>query len=62
MEDVGTKSKKAWPERNIREIQKTGAKTLITTCPYCYRVFKDHPAYKTLGMEVKHITQFLEGL
>ena len=60
LEDVGYKIKEDLVWRNIQEIQKTGAKTLITTCPYCYRVFKEHPAYKDLGMEVKHITQFLK--
>ena len=60
MEDVGYKIKEELAQRNVRELQKTGAKTLITTCPYCYRVFKEHPSYKDLGMEVKHITQFLK--
>jgi Fe-S oxidoreductase len=60
MEDVGYKIKENLARQNVRELQKTGAKTLITTCPYCYRVFKEHPSYKELGMEVKHITQFLK--
>ena len=60
LEDVGYKIKEDLARRNIQELQKTGAKTLITTCPYCYRVFKDHPSYKGLGLEVKHITQFLK--
>ena len=60
LEDVGYKIKDGLVQRNIREIQKAGAKTLITICPYCYRVFKEHPSYKDLGMEVKHITQFLK--
>ena len=60
MEDVGYKIKEELAQHNVRELQKTSAKTLITTCPYCYRVFKEHPSYKDLGMEVKHITQFLK--
>lgn len=60
LEDVGYKIIGGLAEQNIREIKKTGAKSLITTCPYCYRVFKDHPAYQNLGLELKHITQFLK--
>ena len=48
MEDVGYKIKEELARQNVRELQKTGAKTLITTCPYCYRVFKEHPSYKEL--------------
>lgn len=60
LEDVGYKIKEDLVRRNIEAIRQTRAKTLITTCPYCYRVFKDHPSYKGLGLEVKHITQFLK--
>jgi len=59
LEDVGYKVKDELAQRNVRELQKTGSKTLIATCPYCYRVFKEHPAYRDLGLELKHITQFL---
>ena len=61
LEDVGYKIKEDLAQHNVREIKKTGAKTLITTCPYCYRVFKEHPAYKDLEIEIKHITQFLKN-
>jgi Fe-S oxidoreductase len=60
LEDVGYKIKDELAQQNVRELQKTGAKTLITTCPYCNRVFKEHPAYQNLGLEPKHITQFLK--
>jgi len=60
LEDVGYQIKEDLVRRNIEALQKTGAQTLMATCPYCYRVFKDHPAYKELGMEIKHITQFLK--
>jgi Fe-S oxidoreductase len=60
LEDVGYKIKGGLAKGNVQEIQKTSAKTLITTCPYCYRVFKEHPAYKDLGLDIKHITQFLK--
>ena len=60
MEDVGYKIKEELAQRNVQELKKTSAKTLITTCPYCYRVFKEHPSYKDLEMAVKHVTQFLK--
>ncbi|MGQ9638413.1 MAG: (Fe-S)-binding protein [Thermodesulfobacteriota bacterium] len=60
LEDVGYKIIGELAERNIEEIKKTGAKTLITTCPYCYRVFKNHPTYRDLELDLKHITQFLK--
>jgi Fe-S oxidoreductase len=60
MEDVGYSMKEKMAQHNIREIRKTGAGTLITTCPYCYRVFRDHSSYKDLGVEIKHVTQFLK--
>jgi Fe-S oxidoreductase len=62
LEDVGYKIKDDLAAQNVRSLEKTGAHTLLTTCPYCYRVFKEHPSYKGLGMEVKHITQFLKDL
>jgi Fe-S oxidoreductase len=60
LEDVGYKIIEDLAKQNIREIKNTGAKNLITTCPYCYRVFKDHPAYQNLGVKLSHITQFLK--
>jgi Fe-S oxidoreductase len=60
LEDVGYKIKGELVQKNVREIKKTGAKTLITTCPYCYRVFVEHPGYKDLSLAIKHITQFLK--
>ena len=60
LEDVGYKIKDDLAQRNIQELRKANAASLITVCPYCYRVFTEHPAYKSLGLEVKHITQFLK--
>ncbi|MCX8118756.1 MAG: (Fe-S)-binding protein [Desulfobacterota bacterium] len=61
LEDVGYKIKEDLAKKNIEAIHKTEAKTLITTCPYCYRVFKDHPSYQGLAVDIQHITQFLKG-
>jgi len=60
LEDVGYKVREELARHNVREIRETGARALITTCPYCYRVFMEHPSYKYLGLEVTHITQFLK--
>lgn len=61
LDDVGYTMRADLARRNIQEIRNTEAETLITTCPYCYRVFKDHPSYKDMGLEIKHITQFLKN-
>jgi Fe-S oxidoreductase len=60
LEDVGYRINDSLVRHNIQGLQKTRAATLITVCPYCYRVFTEHPAYTALGMKVKHITQFLK--
>jgi Fe-S oxidoreductase len=39
--------------------QSTGAKTLVTSCPICYRAFKED--YR-LGMEVLHHTEYFKRL
>jgi Fe-S oxidoreductase len=59
LEDVGYQARQKLAKHNIDEFHRTGAKTLITTCPYCYRTFKHHPFYQDLNLELKHITQFL---
>jgi heterodisulfide reductase subunit D len=47
---------------NRRTIQNTGAKTVLTACPGCYRVFvHEYPKLiGDLGVDVVHISQFLE--
>jgi len=49
-------------ELNRKNIQETGAKTVLTACPGCYRVFAhEYPRLiGDLGVEVMHISQFLE--
>jgi len=49
-------------QHNKEEIKKTGAEKLLTTCPMCYRTFKENPEYSDLGLEVVHITQLLSQL
>jgi Fe-S oxidoreductase len=44
---------------NSQMIWKSGAHTLVTSCPICYKVFKE--SYY-LGVEVMHHTQFINNL
>jgi len=44
---------------NSQMIWKSGAHTLVTSCPICYKVFKE--SYY-LGVEVMHHTQFIKSL
>jgi Fe-S oxidoreductase len=46
-------------DKNIAQIQASGAKTLVTSCPICYKMFKDE--YK-LKIEVLHHTQYIARL
>jgi len=50
--------------RNIEEIQKRGAKTLITACPGCFKAFKDiYPKlFGELDFQVMQVSQYLELL
>ncbi len=48
-------------EANLEQINQSGAKYLITSCPECYRTLKvDYPRFfGSLSFEVKHISEFL---
>jgi len=54
--DVQARELMAW---NKKAIEDSGAKILVTSCPICYKVFKEE--YK-LTMEVLHHSQFLLNL
>jgi Fe-S oxidoreductase len=49
---------------NIDMIHDTGAETMVTACPGCYRTFVDEypELVGNLGFEVMHISQFFEKL
>ncbi len=51
-------------QNNIAEIQKRGAKILITACPGCFKAFKDiYPKmFGKLDFQVMQISQYLELL
>jgi len=44
-------------EHNIEEIKRSGAKTIVFTCPGCLMTFKRN--YPDMGVELAHSTQFL---
>ncbi len=61
LEDVGYSINKRLVDYNIKTITETGARTLITGCPYCWRTFKNREEYAPLrdkGIEIVHISQF----
>ena len=62
LEDVGHTMKPHLAEQNIDLIKATGAKTVITGCPYCFRTFKGKELFKPLrddGIDIVHLSQFL---
>jgi Fe-S oxidoreductase len=62
LEDVGFSIKPHLAEKNIERILATGAKALVTGCPYCYRTFNGKEVYAPLraaGLEILHFSQFL---
>lgn len=50
---------KAIIENNIRLIKQSGAKTFVTSCPICYKVFKQD---YNLDINIQHHTQFINDL
>ncbi|PKN65889.1 MAG: (Fe-S)-binding protein [Deltaproteobacteria bacterium HGW-Deltaproteobacteria-15] len=63
LEDVGYRINEDLVRKNLESITATGAKTVITGCPYCYRTFKNRPQYQELeksGIRVVHVSQFLK--
>ncbi len=62
LEDVGFALKPHLAQKNIETILATGAKTLVTSCPYCLRTFQGRDEYlplKQAGLEIMHLSQFL---
>jgi Fe-S oxidoreductase len=63
LEDMGYKINEELAQKNVKAILATGAHTVITGCPYCFRTFNTKPQYSELrerGVNVIHITQFLK--
>jgi Fe-S oxidoreductase len=60
--EVGWEESAALAEHNIQAILASGAKRVLTECPFCYRTFTGRPAYKTLQeekIEVLPLVRFL---
>ncbi|MBW2030439.1 MAG: (Fe-S)-binding protein [Deltaproteobacteria bacterium] len=65
LEDVGYQINEDLARKNTERVLSTGAKTLITGCPYCLRTFKGKPQYEGLrerGISIIHISQFLKDV
>ena len=63
LEDVGFQINQDLAQKNVDLVLSTGAKTVITGCPYCARTFNNKVQYQTLkdkGVEIIHISQFLK--
>ena len=61
LEDVGYQLNQKLVRNNIDRILATGAKSVITGCPYCWRTFNNKPQYaefKEKGIEIIHTSQF----
>jgi Fe-S oxidoreductase len=61
LEDVGYQLNQKLVQKNIDRILATGAKSVITGCPYCWRTFNNKPEYAELkekGIEIIHTSQF----
>jgi Fe-S oxidoreductase len=64
LEDVGYSINEDHVKTNMARIFATGAKSVITGCPYCFRTFNNKPQYEPLrekGITVVHIAQFLSS-
>jgi Fe-S oxidoreductase len=62
LEDVGYEINEDLARKNIQRILATGAKAVVTGCPYCSRTFNNKPQYAELrdkGVKIIHSTQFL---
>ncbi|MGD8385654.1 MAG: (Fe-S)-binding protein [Desulfobacteraceae bacterium] len=63
LEDVGFQINEDLARQNIERILATGARGVITSCPYCFRTFSNKPQYAELGekgVRIVHVTQFLK--
>lgn len=63
LDDLGFELNGAKAGKNLDLIMATGARTILTACPYCARTFNTRPAYRLLekeGVKVIHLSQFLK--
>jgi Fe-S oxidoreductase len=65
LEDVGYRVHENLVNKNLQSILITGAETVVTACPYCFRTFNRLPQYETLrtkNINVVHVIQFLKDI
>ena len=63
LEDVGYQINTDLAQKNIEQVFSTGAKTVITGCPYCARTFNNKTEYAQLhssGIKIVHLSQFMQ--
>jgi len=63
LEDVGFEINDDLAQKNIELILATGAKTVLTGCPYCSKTFANKPLYdgfRENGIQILHISQLLK--
>jgi Fe-S oxidoreductase len=63
LEDVGYALNDSLVATNVERILATGARTVITGCPYCARTFNNKDQYSKLGehgVKIIHISQLLK--
>lgn len=63
LEDVGYALNEDLAATNVERILATGAKTVVTGCPYCARTFNNKTQYSKLkekGVQVTHISQLVK--
>lgn len=61
--DVGFEVNQRLAQTNVDLIMATGAKKVVTGCPYCSRTFNEKAEYAALrqaGIEIIHLSQFLK--
>lgn len=65
LEDVGYRINEDLAQKNMDRILATGARTIITGCPYCFRTFNTKPQYAVLRdqeIRILHMSQFVKDL
>jgi Fe-S oxidoreductase len=61
LEDMGYAVQQSKANMLVERIKATGAKKVITGCPYCFRTFRQQKSYQALAesnIEVVHVAQF----
>ncbi|MBA4392508.1 MAG: hypothetical protein C0407_03045 [Desulfobacca sp.] len=65
LEQVGFEINTTLADHNMKAILSTGAKKVLTECPFCFRTFTEKPQYNTLKdekIEVMPLVRFLKEL